>query len=600
MEKSGKPKKHVLRPLFWWLILVLVLYGIRTHQRLMETTRLEFTVTMQGQPHFEATTTFDGKPIVSGQKIPLGNHTFAVTLPKGEPFSTNLFIWYGDHNFGTIDLKRTMGTLSVTADPPAPFIFIRGPEWSVTLTNSSGLTQSVPTDQYTVESRYGHWGHADDVTVFSGTTAAWFIAPRLGAVQLSCNQSDANFQLLTLDDRQEEAGGFPTLITELPEGNYKLISQHHGHQQNQTLAVKAGTTNDSPVEFLYGAAMLETEPPEATVQDGNGRDWGITPLNLPELVPGTLQFTLHRSGYEPVAVSLEISANQTNIYQTNLVSTGYTGGMKAARQFMAVSDYDKALEEVDNALLAKPDDADAIILRHEAAGRDYIQRAKALGKLGDYIEGGKELTLALQSLPDNEEAKLLVADFKQHEPEEIERIRIEHLNSGTNTFNAFVQGQSDEELFDSHILKTTMPVKDVEAAILDALRIQPAFQVTTDNSPTPDTFEIGAVQELSTYLATSAGRRQCFIVGAQTRPDETQIIYKVLEYKTEAQIKFSIGNLIGAPGAVNYIPVSPARIPKMTDKLIAQIQYGVSNLTVRIQGAIGQTPAPAVQPAVTQ
>ena len=78
---------------------------------------------MQGQPHYEASTTFDGKPIISGQKIPLGNHTFAVTLPKGEPFSTNLFVWYGDHNLGTIDLKRTMGTLSVTADPPATFHF---------------------------------------------------------------------------------------------------------------------------------------------------------------------------------------------------------------------------------------------------------------------------------------------------------------------------------------------------------------------------------------------------------------------------------------------------------------------------------------------
>ena len=119
MEKSGKPKKHVLRPLFWWLILVLVLYGIRTHQRLMEITRLNFNVTLQGQAIF-SNTTFDGKPAFSGQKIPLGNHTFTVTHPKGETFSTDMFIWYGEHDLGTIDLKRTMGTLSVTANPPAP------------------------------------------------------------------------------------------------------------------------------------------------------------------------------------------------------------------------------------------------------------------------------------------------------------------------------------------------------------------------------------------------------------------------------------------------------------------------------------------------
>src|SRR5665213_3538666 len=103
MEKSGTPNKQVRRPLrtfrpiFWWIILVLVLYGIRTHQRLMEETRLVFTVTMQGQPHYHASTSFDGKPINSGQNISLGNHTFVVTGPKGEPFSTNMFVWYGEH-----------------------------------------------------------------------------------------------------------------------------------------------------------------------------------------------------------------------------------------------------------------------------------------------------------------------------------------------------------------------------------------------------------------------------------------------------------------------------------------------------------------------
>jgi hypothetical protein len=234
----------------------------------------------------------------------------------------------------------------VTADPPAPYIFISGPEWSVTLTNSSGLTTSVPTDQYTVESRYRHWQRANNVKVFAGSTASWPIAPRFGAVQLSCKQSDATFKLLTLDDRQEEAGGFPDLITELPKGNYKLISQHHGHHRTQPLAVKAGVTNDNPVEFSYGAADLETTPAGASVQDGDGRQGGVTPLNLPELLPGILQLTLHLGGYESVPFSLEIIANQTDTFQTNLISTSYTGGMKSARAFMADADYACALQAV--------------------------------------------------------------------------------------------------------------------------------------------------------------------------------------------------------------------------------------------------------------
>src|SRR5665213_2404837 len=171
MEKSGTPNKQVRRPLrtfrpiFWWIILVLVLYGIRTHQRLMEKTRLVFTVTMQGQPHYEASTTFDEKPVISGQKIPLGNHTFVVTLPKGESFSTNMFVWYGEHNLGAIDLKRARGILAVQANPPALVLSIRGPEFNALLTNSLGITSSVPTDLYQIEAKYPHWGQATEVSV---------------------------------------------------------------------------------------------------------------------------------------------------------------------------------------------------------------------------------------------------------------------------------------------------------------------------------------------------------------------------------------------------------------------------------------------------
>src|ERR1039458_6135892 len=60
-----------------------------------------------------------------------GSHTFQVTHPKGEIFSTNWFNWYGEYNLGKIDLKRTKGTLAIAVDPPAPLLSIRGPEWSL-------------------------------------------------------------------------------------------------------------------------------------------------------------------------------------------------------------------------------------------------------------------------------------------------------------------------------------------------------------------------------------------------------------------------------------------------------------------------------------
>jgi hypothetical protein len=77
------------------------------------------------------------------------------------------------------------------------------------------------------------------------------------------------------------------------------------------------------------------------------------------------------------------------------------------------------------------------------------------------------------------------------------------------------------------------------------------------------------------------------IVGAQTQDDETQILFKVLEYKAEAVNKASFGALIGAPAEVKLVPVHPSRIANFTDKLKVQIEEGMKMVTDRIQGAVG-------------
>jgi len=80
------------------------------------------------------------------------------------------------------------------------------------------------------------------------------------------------------------------------------------------------------------------------------------------------------------------------------------------------------------------------------------------------------------------------------------------------------------------------------------------------------------------------------IVGARTKDDETQILFQVLEYKVEAKEKFSIGNLIGAPVGVNYIPI---RASGETEKIQARLAEGVSNVTAIIQGVIGPSSPPS-------
>ncbi len=586
-ESRSRYWRRVLRPLLWWLGFVLFLFAIRTHQRLSEQTRITYAATLPGRGVLsDAVATVGKRPVESGDRIPLGWQTFTVTHPKAETFTTNLFIWYGAHDLGAIQLKRAQGILELHAEPSAALLTIRGPEFTQTLTNSSGGTISLPTDVYSIESKYAHWQHQDEVSIGRSTTTPWHLTPRLGTLALTCNREGASFELVAADNGLVEAGAFPENIVELPEGNYKVLTQHHHHRWEKNLTVKAGVTNQLQVELLYGSAGLSTEPTGASVTTADGREWGTTPLSIPELPVGPWKFTLNRDGYEPAVALLEVVADETANFRTNLVGRNYAGAMAAAERYFAATDYDRALAAVEDALLAKRDDPAALKLRRQAIGYSRLRRAEALGKQGDYISGIKDLALALQALPENAEAAQLLADFKLREPAQREKLRVERLNQGKVVFDAVLSKHPDSDLFENHELKTSKRMKEVQTAILAALKTQPAFQITRNNSPAPETFVIEAVQELSTYLATSAGKRQCVIVGAQTKAEETQILFKVLEYKTEAVNKFSIGNLIGAPAEVKYVPIHASRIVRMTDSLKLQVTEGVSNVAERIQQSI--------------
>ena len=171
---------RVLRPLFWWLFLVLALFAIHQHQLAMERTRLYCSVTMyETNAVDDAVGTLDWHRIGSGDKISLGSHRFTISEPKAESFTTNFFAWYGRHDFGRINLKREVGTLNVTAEPAARMIVITGPEFSLTLNDSTGTNLLVPTDRYRVGAQYARWSNARDYDVTAGNTTSCNFAPQL-------------------------------------------------------------------------------------------------------------------------------------------------------------------------------------------------------------------------------------------------------------------------------------------------------------------------------------------------------------------------------------------------------------------------------------
>jgi len=521
-----------LRPIFYWLLLVLVLFGIRTHQRLMEKTRLNFSVSMQGQA-IDATATFDGKPAFSGQKIPLGNHTFVVTHPKGETFSTNLFIWYGKHDFGEIKLKRSKGTLSVQSTLPASKITITGPEFSTTLYDSTGTNFTLPTGQYIVRAEYPHWSQSQNVAVFADTTASSIFSPRLGALHLTCNREGATFDLRFSNGQNVDNGNLPVTVVGLPTGGYQLTVSYQNRQMQKSVLVEAGVTNEMPLEFVLGTARLESDPAGADVRASDGTYLGHTPLDLPDMTPQMAQFSLSLSGYEPVSVTLEIIADQTNSCRTNLVSLRYLSAMRDARSYLAALNYDAVVQATGEALNAKPGDADALALQTEANGHVSAERQ-----------------------------------------------REERLKRPREVFDALCSRSSDTRLFAEHELKTSKPAKEVEAAIVKSLQASPmGFQILYDGLAHPETYQVTARYTFSLGILGGT-ERDCLLVVGQTKDDETQILFKVLEF----QVQHTIVNFHDEK---RLIPLHPSRI-QMNDILQSQVQEGIRNVTVRIQSAIGQ------------
>ncbi len=553
-EKGLRHSLRVVRPLIWWAVLVLVLYGIRTHQRWMERTRLNFSVSLNGRAAvFEARASLDNHPVESGQRLSLGRHTVTITHPKATRFATNWFVWYGENNLGEIALTRSTGELVVSVTPPATLLTIQGTEYAVTLTNSAGLTTTVPTDRYSVTAVYPYGREAGEVTVGGVVPGRLSLAPRVGGVRIASSHAGTTYQLRNQDDRVVESGDLPVSLWALPVGDYRLVAEHHGNRLSESVKIGLGVTNDHRVEFAYGTGVLETEPAGAEVLDADNRRLGMTPLTVAELLAGDRRFTLRLAEYEPVSAILAITANATNTFRTNLLSTRYVRAMQAARRYFGEKDFDRAAEAAGEALKQTPDDPAATSVVREATGLSHLARARYDGGRGDLVTAVKELKVALDFIPDNAEARQLLtrymerqatleAELAAREAEargtEDRGKRIAQLQARFERWSGMSIGGADS--IARQELVTTNALKVAGEAIEHALKAgPPAFEKAETDWRFADIFAIHAEQKLPD------GCRHCMVMGGKISASECLICFKVIDWQAKRSVSL-LGGLLSA------------------------------------------------------
>lgn len=594
---------RVLRPLTWWLLLVLVLYGIRTHQRLSETTLITFEPTLGGRAvGYDATVILDKNQIVSGRRLSIGPHKLVVTHPKTKTFITNLFIWYGHRDLGEIPLERTTGRLVINANPNAQQLTIRGPEFAVTLTNTSGFTSSVPTDSYVIEAAYKYWKGRDSVTVFPDQSAFQTYTPNLGALRLEASHQDVNFQIFTTDRRLLDRGSIPAMVSELPEGNYRLISTRKSDEREMQFTISTRTTNQITVNFVYGAAVLESDPSGAAVVSGR-KELGVTPLTLPELKPGEFEFSLRLNEYEPITGSFIIAANQTNGFRTNLVSRQYTRAMQHAKELYAERSFESAANSAGEALKHKPNDLEAKRLQRDADGHAHLVRAKALGQRGDYVVAIKAANVAIELLNESADAKTLLDELTKGEQEYIaaeqkrqaevaeqERKRKEaelatqrrqqNINRLNAKFYELNRRYKNDTSFIRHDLVATNAANSTATAINSALvGGLPIFVIVKYEWPQADMFTIQARHRIG------IGYRECLIVGGQAAEGEMHVYYKVFEYENPPDLNL-LNGLLTATSSITVTSQDPNVEKRKAERFQERIKEGAELVKKRIESAI--------------
>jgi hypothetical protein len=106
----------------------------------------------------------------------------------------------------------------------------------------------------------------------------------------------------------------------------------------------------------------------------------------------------------------------------------------------------------------------------------------------------------------------------------------------------------------------------------------PAFNVMRIKVYAPEAFALSAHQEVP------GGSRTCVIAGAQTGDNNTQIFFKVMEYRKKTSVSFQGQLTFGT----SYEPLDSSKIGELTERQKTQLNEGAVMVEERIRRAVAQ------------
>lgn len=218
-------------------------------------------------------------------------------------------------------------------------------------------------------------------------------------------------------------GVTPLAPAPVPRGEHHLCLTKHGFARHvESLNVRRPLTHLATLRPLRSLSVaVQTDPPGAQVQV-QGRPVGKTPLTLDGLDPGPLTLTIEKDGYEPIAETVIVKADETVIsrkllsksqayFQSQIAErpkeiNNYT---ELAHHYMVKGQYDEAVEVLSKGMdLAASVNTDPVRNWGTDVARFYQELAKIHRQ--EYSYGDDKAVERMRA----EIEKLIIGSIERH------------------------------------------------------------------------------------------------------------------------------------------------------------------------------------------
>ena len=217
----------------------------------------------------------------------------------------------------------------------------------------------------------------------------------------------------------------------------------------------------------------------------------------------------------------------------------------------------------------------------DASAQLNVEKAKGLAARGNFEAAIATLEKALNGVPNNDEAKLLRAQWQEQlraagEEAQRQQVVAKREQRPREYFKQWMSKTLNSQLFAGQEIRVRGTSADVEAKLLRAFtNEQPIFKIQALAFPQGELFCIQAIQDMG-----ANGWRRCDLVGGETSNGEVTLIFKIFEYAYLPEFR-----LDGGPGTVeeeDMVPIHPSRVGNNQSFLLSRREEGVGLMRLRI------------------